>query len=96
MIDYIRRTIKIINIISTTLYHHIRYKLKLDVYNYSVINICNSLISHSYIFIKNSDRYFIYLLFALLFILYTKVLSSSTGASTIFALGASACFSASN
>ena len=52
MIDYIRRTIKIINIISTTLYHHIRYKLKLDVYNYSVINICNSLISHSYIFIK--------------------------------------------
>ena len=52
MIDYIRRTIKIINIISTTLYHHVRYKLKLDVYNDSVINICNSLISHSYIFIK--------------------------------------------
>ena len=52
MIHYIQKTIKLINIILTTSYYRIKYKLKLDAYNDSVINICNSLLSHSYIFIK--------------------------------------------
>jgi predicted unusual protein kinase regulating ubiquinone biosynthesis (AarF/ABC1/UbiB family) len=48
----LRYILKITKIILTTSYYVIRYKLKLDAYNDSVINICNSLISHSYIFIK--------------------------------------------
>lgn len=51
-IDYIKKTIKITNIILTTSYHVIIYKLNLKTYSDTVINICNSLVNHSYIFIK--------------------------------------------
>ena len=51
-IDYIKKTIKITNIILTTSYHIIIYKLNLKTYNDTVINICNSLVNQSYIFIK--------------------------------------------
>lgn len=52
MIQYIRRTINTINIILITSYHILTYKLNVSAYNDTVINICNSLVSHSYIFIK--------------------------------------------
>jgi len=52
MIQYIRRTINTINIILITSYHILTYKLNFNAYNDTVINICNSLVSHSYIFIK--------------------------------------------
>ena len=52
MIDYIRKTIKIINIILTTSHHILTYKLNINTYNETAINMCNSLVSHSYIFIK--------------------------------------------
>lgn len=50
--DYIKRTIKIINIISTVSCHFIIYKLNLKSYNDTIINISNSLVNHSFIFIK--------------------------------------------
>ena len=49
MLSYILKIIKINLSIS---YHILRYKLNFNTYNDTVINICNSLISHSYIFIK--------------------------------------------
>lgn len=52
MINYIRRIIKIMNVTLTTTYHILRYNLNFNTYNDTVINICNSLVSHSYIFIK--------------------------------------------
>lgn len=52
IIDYIKKTIKIINIILNTSYHIIIYKLNFKTYNDTIINICNSLVNQSYIFIK--------------------------------------------
>ena len=52
MIQYIRRTINTISIILITSYHILTYKLNFNAYSDTVINICNSLVSHSYIFIK--------------------------------------------
>lgn len=49
MIDYIQKTIKII---LSTSYHIFTYKLNFNTYNDTVINVCNSLVSHSYVFIK--------------------------------------------
>jgi predicted unusual protein kinase regulating ubiquinone biosynthesis (AarF/ABC1/UbiB family) len=52
MINYIRKIIKIMNITLSTSYHIITYKLNINTYNDTVINVCNLLVSHSYIFIK--------------------------------------------
>jgi len=49
MLSYILKLTKIILSIS---YHVIRYQLNLDVYNDTVMHVCNSLVGHSYIFIK--------------------------------------------
>lgn len=48
----LRYILKITKFILTTSYHVIKYKLHLDVYSDTVIHICNSLVSDSYIFIK--------------------------------------------
>lgn len=50
--EYIKNVTKNIKIMSSLSYHYIKYKLKLETYNNTVINVCNSLIHHSYIFIK--------------------------------------------
>ena len=52
MIDYIRRTIKMINIILTMSCHIVTYKLNLKTYSDTIINISNYLVNQSYIFIK--------------------------------------------
>lgn len=52
IIEYIKNVTKFIKIISTLSYHYIKYKLNLETYNNTVVNVCNSLVSHSYIFIK--------------------------------------------
>ena len=49
MLSYILKFTKIITSIS---YHILRYKLNFNKYNDTVINICNSIISHNCIFIK--------------------------------------------
>ena len=49
MLNYILKVTKIILSVS---YHIVTYKLNFKAYNDTVINICNSLVSHSYIFIK--------------------------------------------
>lgn len=49
MLNYILKVTKIILSVS---YHIVTYKLNFKAYNDTVINICNSLVNHSYIFIK--------------------------------------------
>ena len=51
-LDYITRTIKITNIILSASYHILKYKLHLTTYTDAVITVCDSLVKHSYIFIK--------------------------------------------
>lgn len=41
-----------INIVLNTMYHIVIFKLKLKTYNDTVINICDCLVDHSYIFVK--------------------------------------------
>ena len=51
-LDYITRTIKITNIILSASYHILKYKLHLTTYTDAVVTVCDSLVKHSYIFIK--------------------------------------------
>ena len=52
ILDYIKKTIRITNIILFTAYCILKYKLHLTTYTDSVITVCDSLVKHSYIFIK--------------------------------------------
>ena len=52
ILNYLKRTIKITNIILSTSYHILKYKLHLTTYTDVVITVCDSLVKHSYIFIK--------------------------------------------
>ena len=52
ILDYIKKTIRITNIILFTSYCILKYKLHLTTYTDAVITVCDSLVKHSYIFIK--------------------------------------------